>query len=269
MTKQINILLALCLLNGSLMYGWFRLKAREWTLQQELSAFPTVRNNLVKAEKRLQNCIFPWNDSQNFADTQARFEEFLQDALQTNLVWAPKSTLSHLRKGVICHTGHVTAFFFYPQIRPFLKTLSAHKLPLFIRSLHLKRNGLNNAGFKISLTVEVAERNNTTTINAPPPNEWVSGGSLDTPPPRHLFDRCLSFCFLFFNFVLEILFDRRRWRQKIGNSLIPSPSTCKITTLKALANRTASVAATPPPSLPKHSREAVAAVFSDDLLPNE
>ena len=37
MTKQIHALLALCLLNGTLIYGWFRLKTREHTLQQELS----------------------------------------------------------------------------------------------------------------------------------------------------------------------------------------------------------------------------------------
>lgn len=192
MTKQIRILLALCLLNGTLIYCWFRLKAREHTLQQQLNTFPTVRNELSKAEKRLQNCIFPWEDAQDFADTQMGFEDFFRNALQKNFVWTPKSTPSHLRNGVICHTGEVTAFFFYPHVRPFLEALSEHNMPLFIRSLHVKRNGLNNAGLQIDLTFEALAISETT-----------------------------------------------------------------------------SVASTPPPSLPKHFREAAAATFSRVLLPNE
>ena len=192
MTKQIRILLALCLLNGTLIYGWFRLKEREQTLQSELSTFPTVRNERAKAEKQLQTHIFPWENYRNLADTQVRFEEFFKNALQINLVWSPTSNPSPLRDGVVRHTGNVTAFFFYPHIRPFLKALSEHNLPVFIRSLHIKRNGLNNAGLKVVLTFEALAINETT-----------------------------------------------------------------------------SVASTPPPSLPKHSREAAAAVFSRDLLPNE
>ena len=192
MTKQIRILLALCLLNGTLIYGWFRLKAREHTLQQQLNTFPTVRNELSKAEKQLQTHIFPWENYRNLADTQVRFEEFFKNTLQINLVWSPTSNPSPLRDGVVRHTGNVTAFFFYPHIRPFLKALSEHNLPVFIRSLHIKRNGLNNAGLKVVLTFEALAINETT-----------------------------------------------------------------------------SVASTPPPSLPKHSREAAAAVFSRDLLPNE
>ena len=192
MTKQIRILLALCLLNGTLTYGWFRLKEREQTLQSELSTFPTVRNELSKAEKRLQNCIFPWEDAKDFADTQMRFEDFFRNALQINLVWSPTSNPSPLRNGVVCHTGNVTAFFFYPHVRLFLKALSEHNLPLFIRSLYVKRNGLNNAGLQVVLTFEALAISETT-----------------------------------------------------------------------------SVAATPPPSLTKHSREAAAAVFSRVLLPNE
>ena len=192
MTKQIHILLALCLLNGTLTYGWFRLKEREQTLQSELSTFPTVRNEITKAKKQLQTHIFPWENYRNLADTQVRFEEFFKNALQINLVWSPTSNPSPLRDGVVRHTGNVTAFFFYPQVRPFLKKLSEHNLPVFIRSLHVKRNGLNNAGLQVVLTFE------------------------------------------------------------------------------ALAiSKTTSVAATPPPSLPTHSREATAAVSSRNLLPNE
>ena len=192
MNKQIHILLILCLLNGILTYGWFRLKAREHTLQRELNTFPTVRNEITKAEKQLQIHIFPWENYRNLADTQVRFEEFFKNALQINLVWSPTSNPSPLRDGVVCHTGNVTAFFFYPQVRSFLEVLAEHNLPVFIRSLHVKRNGLNNAGLRVDLTVEALAINETT-----------------------------------------------------------------------------SVAATPPPSLPTHSREAVAAVFSRDLLPNE
>ena len=192
MTKQIHILLALCLLNGSLTYGWFRLKAREHTLQQELSTFPTVLDDLARAEKRLQNCIFPWEDTQDFADTQMRFEDFFRNALQKNFVWSPDIQLSPLRNGVVRHTGHATAFFFYPHVRPFLEVLSENNLPLFIQSLHVKRNGLNNAGLQVDLTFEALAINGTT-----------------------------------------------------------------------------SAVATPPPSLPKHSREAAAATFSRVLLPNE
>lgn len=192
MTKQIRILLALCLLNGTLIYGWFRLKEREQTLQSELSTFPTVRNEITKAKKQLQTHIFPWENYRNLADTQVRFEEFFKNALQINLVWSPKSTPSPLRNGVICHTGNVTAFFFYPHVRSFLKALSEHNLPLSIRSMHVKRNGLNNAGLQVVLTFEALAISETT-----------------------------------------------------------------------------SVAATPPPSLPKHSREAAAAMFSRVLLPNE
>ena len=170
MTKQLHFLLALCLLNGTLTYGWFRLKAREYILQSELSTLPTVRNNLAKAEKQLQAHIFPWKDNPNFADTQAQFEEFFKNALQINLVWSPKSTLSPLRDGVARYTGNVTAFFFYPQVRPFLKAFSEHNLPVFIRSLHIKRNGLRNAGFKVSLAVDVAALPETSTVDAPPPN---------------------------------------------------------------------------------------------------
>lgn len=173
MTKQIRILLALCLLNGTLMYGWFRLKAREHTLHQELNTFPTVRNELSKAEKRLQNCIFPWEDAQDFADTQVRFEDFFRNALQKNFVWTPKSTPSHLRNGIVRHTGEVTAFFFYPHVRPFLEALSEHNMPLFIRSLHVKRNGLNNAGLQIDLTFEALAISETTSVAS-------------TPPPSHL-----------------------------------------------------------------------------------
>ena len=192
MTKQIHILLALCLLNGTLTCGWFRLKAREHILQQELSTFPSVRNELAKAEKQLQAHIFPWKEHPNFADTQARFYEFFQNAIQANFVWSPKSTPSPLRNGVVRRTGNMTAFFFYPQVRPFLKALAEHNLPLFIHLLHVKRNGLNNAGVQVDLTVEALAINETT-----------------------------------------------------------------------------SVAATPQPSLQKHSHEAVAAVFSRNLLPNE
>lgn len=192
MTKQIHMLLALCLLNGTLIYGWFRLKTRERTLQQQLSTFPTVRNELTRAEKCLRDCVFPWEDAPNFADTLARFEAFSQDALQKNFVWSPKSMPSPLRNGVVRHTGNATAFFFYPQVRSFLKALSEHNLPLFIRSLHIKRNGLNNAGFKVDLTFEALAINEIT-----------------------------------------------------------------------------SVVSTPQPSLQKHSHEAVAAVFSRNLLPNE
>lgn len=192
MTKQIRILLALCLLNGTLIYGWFRLKAREHTLQQQLSTFPVVRNNLVKAEKQLQVHIFPWKQHTNFADTQARFEEFFKNVLQINLVWSPTSNPSPLRDGVVCHTGNATMFFFYPHVRLFLKALSEHNLPLSIRSMHVKRNGLNNAGLQVVLTFEALAISETT-----------------------------------------------------------------------------SVAATPPPSSPKHSREATVAVFSRALLPNE
>ena len=192
MTKQLHFLLALCLLNGTLTYGWFRLKAREYILQSELSTLPTVRNNLAKAEKQLQAHMFPWENYRNLADTQARFEGFFKNALQINLVWSPKSTLSPLRDGVARYAGNVTAFFFYPQVRPFLKAFSEHNLPVFIRSLHIKRNGLNNARFKVDLTFEALAISETT-----------------------------------------------------------------------------SVASTPPPSLPKHSRKAAAAVFSRDLLPNE
>ena len=192
MTKQIHILLALCLLNGSLTYGWFRLKAREHILKQELSTFPIVLDDLARAEKRLQNCIFPWENAPNFADTQARVEEFFQNALQKNFVWSPDATPHPLRNGVIRHTGHATAFFFYPHVRPFLEVLSENNLPLFIQSLHVKRNGLNNAGLQVDLNFEALAINGTT-----------------------------------------------------------------------------SAVATPPPSLPKHSREATAAVFSHDLPPNE
>ena len=192
MTKQIHILLALCLLNGTLTYGWFRLKEREQTLQSELSTFPTVRNERAKAKKQLRTHIFPWENYRNLADTQVRFEEFFKNALQINLVWSPTSNPSPLRDGVVCHTGNVTAFFFYPQVRPFLKALAEHNLPVFIRSLHVKRNGLNNAGLQVVLTFEALAISETT-----------------------------------------------------------------------------SVASTPPPSLPKHSREAAAAVFSRVLLPNE
>ena len=192
MTKQIRILLALCLLNGTLTYGWFRLKEREQTLQSELSTFPTVRNELSKAKKQLQTHIFPWKDDPNFADTQMRFEDFFRNALQINLVWSPTSNPSPLRDGVVCHTGNVTAFFFYPQVRPFLEVLAEHNLPVFIRSLHIKRNGLNNAGLQVVLTFEALAISETT-----------------------------------------------------------------------------SVVSTPPPSSPKHSREATVAVFSRDLLPNE
>ena len=192
MTKQIHILLALCLLNGTLIYGWFRLKSREHILKQELSTFPIVRKELTKVEKRLQNCIFSWEDYANSADIQTRFEEFFKNALQKNLVWSPDAKPSPLRNGVVCHTGNVTAFFFYPQVRPFLKKLSEHNLPVFIRSIRVKRNGLNNAGLRVDLTFEALAINETT-----------------------------------------------------------------------------SVAATPQPSLPKHSREAAAAMFSRALLPNE
>ena len=192
MTKQIHILLALCLLNGTLTCGWFRLKAREHILQQELSTFQTVRNNLARAEKHIQAHIFPWKEHPNFADTQMRFEDFFRNALQTNFVWSPDVTPFPLRNGVVCHTGNATMFFFYPHVRPFLEALSEHNLPVFIRSMHVKRNGLNNAGLQVVLTFE----------------------------------------------ALTI-------------------------------NETMSVAATPPPSLPKHSREATAAVSSRALLPNE
>ena len=192
MTKQIHVLLILCLLNATLTYGWFRLKSREHTLQRELNTFPTVRNELAKAEKQLQIHIFPWKDDPNFADTQVRFEEFFKNALQKNLVWSPDAKPSPLRDGVVRHTGNVTAFFFYPQVRSFLEALSENNLPLFIRSLHVKRNGLNNAGLQIDLTFEALAISETT-----------------------------------------------------------------------------SVASTPPPSLPKHSREAAAATFSRVLLPNE
>ncbi|MBR1843490.1 MAG: hypothetical protein IJ793_01270 [Opitutales bacterium] len=175
MTKQIHILLALCLLNGTLTYGWFRLKAREHTLQQELSTFPVVRNNLVKAEKQLQVHIFPWKEHTNFADTQMRFEEFFKNALQKNLVWSPDAKPSPLRNGVVCHTGNVTAFFFYPQVRPFLKALSEHNLPVFIRSLYVKRNGLNNAGLQVDATFEALAINETTSVVATPPPS----------PPKH------------------------------------------------------------------------------------
>ena len=192
MTKQIHILLALCLLNGTLIYGWFRLKSREHILKQELSTFPIVRNELTKVEKCLQNCVFPWKDYANSADIQTRFEAFFQNALQINLVWSPDAKPSPLRDGVARHTGNVTAFFFYPHVRSFLEALSENNLPLSIRSMHVKRNGLNNAGFKVDLTFEALAISETT-----------------------------------------------------------------------------SVAAIPPPSLSKHSREAVAAVFSRNLLPNE
>lgn len=188
MTKQIRILLALCLLNGTLIYGWFRLKAREHTLQQQLNTFPTVRNELSKAEKRLQNCIFPWEDAQDFADTQMRFEDFFRNALQKNFVWTPKSTPSHLRNGVICHTGEVTAFFFYPRVRPLLEALAENDAPLWIRSMKIARNGLNNAGFKVSLVADVVTLPETQLNNTSPSNEQVTGGSLDTPPFRYLFD---------------------------------------------------------------------------------
>ena len=171
MTKQLHILLTLCLLNATLTYGWFRLKAREHTLQSELSTCPIVRNELAKAKKQLQVHIFPWKNDPNFTDTQAQFEEFFKNSFQTNLVWSPDVTPFPRRDGVICHTGHATAFFFYPHVRPLLKALSERNLPLFIRSLHVKRNGLNNAGFQVSLAVDVAECNKTTTINIPPPNE--------------------------------------------------------------------------------------------------
>lgn len=192
MTKQIHILLALCLLNGTLIYSWFRLKSGEHILKQELSTFPIVRKELTKVEKQLQTHIFPWKNYRNLADIQTRFEEFFKNALQSNFVWSPDAKPSPLRDGVVRHTGNVTAFFFYPQIRPFLKALSEHNLPVFIRSLHIKRNGLSNAGLRVDLTFEALAINETT-----------------------------------------------------------------------------SVAATPQPSPPKHSREAVAAVFSRNLLPNE
>ena len=168
MTKQIHMLLALCLLNGTLIYGWFRLKTRERTLQQQLSTFPTVRNELTRAEKCLRDCVFPWEDATNFADTLARFEDFFRNALQKNFVWTPKSTPSHLCNGVICHTGEVTAFFFYPHVRPFLEALSEHNMPLFIRSLHVKRNGLNNAGLQIDLTFEALAISETTSVVSTP-----------------------------------------------------------------------------------------------------
>lgn len=192
MTKQIQALLALYLLNGTLIYGWFRLKTREHTLQRALITFPSIRNELAQAEKCLQAHIFPWKDDPNFADTQTRFEAFFKNALQKNLVWSPKPTPSTLRNDVVCHTGNATVFFFYPHIRPLLKALAENNLPLFIRSLHVKRNGLNNAGLQIDLTLEALAISETT-----------------------------------------------------------------------------SVASTPPPSLPKHSREAAAAMFSHVLLPNE
>ena len=169
MTKQIHILLALCLLNGSLTYGWFRLKAREHTLQQELSTFPTVRNELSKARKQLQAHIFPWKDYPNFADTQTRFEEFFKNALQTNFVWSSGVTSSPLRDSVVRHTGEASAFFFYPHVRPFLEALSEHNLPLFIRSLHVKRDGLNNAGLQVKMVFEALAINETTSVAATPP----------------------------------------------------------------------------------------------------
>lgn len=169
MIRQIHILLALCLLNGTLMYGWFRLKGHEHTLQRELSTVPTVRNELAQAEKQLQAHIFPWKDYPNFTDTQVRFEEFFKNALQINLVWSPKSTLSPLRDGVARYTGNVTAFFFYPQVRPFLKALSEHNLPVFIWSMHVKRNGLNNAELQVDLTFEALAISETTSAVATPP----------------------------------------------------------------------------------------------------
>jgi len=175
MTKQIHMLLALCMLNATLTYGWFRLKAREHTLQQELSTFPVVRNNLVKAEKQLQVHIFPWKEHTNFADTRARFEAFFKNALQKNLVWSPDAKPSPLRNGVVCRTGNVTAFFFYPQVRPFLKALSEHNLPVLIRSLYIKRNGLNNAGLQVDATFEALAINETTSVVATPPPS----------PPKH------------------------------------------------------------------------------------
>jgi hypothetical protein len=171
MIRQIHILLALCLLNGTLTYGWFRLKGHEHTLQRELSTFPTVRNELAQAEKQLQAHIFPWKDYPNFTDTQVRFEEFFKNALQINLVLSPKSTLSPLRDGVARYTGNVTAFFFYPHVRPFLEALSEHNMPVFIRSMHVKRNGLNNAELQVDLTFEALAISETTSaVSTPQPS---------------------------------------------------------------------------------------------------
>ncbi len=169
MTKQLHFLLTLCLLNATLTYGWFRLKAREHILQSELSTFPTVRNNLAKAEKHFQNCVFPWKDYPNFADTRAQFEDFFLDTLQKDLIWSHEPKSFPLRDGVVCHTGKVTAFFFYPQVRPLLKALAEHNLPLFIRSTHVKRNGLSNAGLQVDLTFEALAISGTTSVVATPP----------------------------------------------------------------------------------------------------
>lgn len=191
MTKQIRILFALCLLNGTLIYGWFRLKAREHTLQSEPITFPTVRNELAQAEKHLQVHIFPWKGYSNFADTQARFYEFFKNSFQTNLVWSPDIQPSQLRDSVIFHTGKASAFFFYPQVRPFLKMLAENNLPVFIRSMHVKRNGLNNAGLKVDLTFEALAISETTSAVATPPPlppkhspEAVAAGSFHNLPPN-------------------------------------------------------------------------------------
>lgn len=166
MTKRINLLLALCLLNVALTYGRFRLKARERTLQQQLNTLSVARGDPAKAEKRLGDCIFPWKNNPRFSDTRMRFEEFFTKALQKNVVWDPEPTPSPLRNNVVRHTGHVTAFFFYPHLRPFLKALSEFDAPLWVRSMQIVRNGLSNACFKVALTVEIAERNEATSIDA-------------------------------------------------------------------------------------------------------
>lgn len=171
MTKQINILLTLCLLNGTLMYGWFRFKTHDRNLQQQLSTFSTVRDELSKAEKCLRDCTFPWENNPRFADPQARFEEFFKNALQSNFIWSPKSTPFPLRSGIVRHTGEVTAFCFYPHLRPFLEMLAENDAPLWIRSLQITRNGLSNTCFKVSLDVDVAERDETSSVKTLSPHE--------------------------------------------------------------------------------------------------
>ena len=164
MTKHIRLLLILCVLNGVLTTGWLRLKVRNQTLQRKIQIFPSVRNDIAKAQKNLQSLTFPWKSYTRLADTQADFEKFFKNALQSNFVWAPDSKPFGSRKNVNGYSGKATAFFFYPHVRPLLEALVTSDMPLWIRSMQIVRHGSDNAGLQVTLTFDAAALNETTSV---------------------------------------------------------------------------------------------------------
>ena len=164
MTKHIRLLLVLCALNGVLTTGWLRLKVQNQTLQRKIQTCPSVCNDIAKAQKNLQSLTFPWKSYTRLADTQADFEKFFKNALQSNFVWAPDSKPFGSRKNVNGYSGKATAFFFYPHVRPLLEALVTSDMPLWIRSMQIVRHGSDNAGLQVTLTFDAAALNEITSV---------------------------------------------------------------------------------------------------------